>query len=332
MDSPLITIGVITHNRRQWLRRAIDSALSQLGPVDFEVVVCDDGSTDNTVQCLDEIASAHSHVRVIRHCTNRGRPAARNSVVKGMRGNYLIWLDDDDVLTPDCLRAQCAFASAHPSADIVYGNLWFCDSELRTIRVAHGEAVAPHLVANRLLFHNFVPNIGTLIKRQLLEAMAPYDGAYPRGQDYDFWARAACAGARFAFNNVFAAHYWERRACVGEDAVPGRVFQQINSRVTQYLARSLPLSILFPMYSWSTTTRQPKSLSLATIALILMWNGDVESARQFAKSSQEYCDNAVARSILAGSFVLGEIWQTTVTEGLLEVWRRLLLQGLEPWA
>ena len=92
-DRPLVSILICTYNRAQWLAEAVDSALNQRWPV--EVVVVDDGSTDDTPAVL---AAYGARVRAHRHARNSGKPAALNTGIADLRGAAYLVLDDDDKL------------------------------------------------------------------------------------------------------------------------------------------------------------------------------------------------------------------------------------------
>lgn len=101
--SPLVTVIVPTYNRADTIRRAIRSVLAQTFQ-DFEIVVVDDGSTDDTQAAVAEFDD--SRVRYVRRASNGGEAAARNTGVSEARGEYIAWLDSDDEWFNDKLREQ----------------------------------------------------------------------------------------------------------------------------------------------------------------------------------------------------------------------------------
>ncbi|HLJ60676.1 MAG TPA: glycosyltransferase family 2 protein [bacterium] len=117
---PLISAIIPTHNRCEALRDAIDSALGQQERgvlFDLEVIVVDDASTDAT----RDVVAAYPNVRYIRHSTNLGAAKARNTGIFASHGQFVAFLDDDDVWFPHCMRTLLPALIATPEADIAYG-------------------------------------------------------------------------------------------------------------------------------------------------------------------------------------------------------------------
>lgn len=108
-DTPAVSVSVVipTHNRLELLKRAVTSALAQTVP-DLEVIVVDDGSSDGTAAWLAE--QQEPRLRFLRHDTPRRAPAARNAGTRLARGEWIAYLDDDDVWYPNKLERQLQLA------------------------------------------------------------------------------------------------------------------------------------------------------------------------------------------------------------------------------
>src|SRR4051812_48138560 len=98
-DAPLVSIGIPTFNRAESLRRSIRSALAQDHPA-LEVVVSDDGSTDNTAAVVAELAAHDARLRCVSQAVNLGHARNFQAVLEAARGEYFMWLSDDDWLDP----------------------------------------------------------------------------------------------------------------------------------------------------------------------------------------------------------------------------------------
>ncbi len=102
-----ITIGIASCNQAQYLEDAIESAYSQTVPV-HEILICDDGSTDNSLEIAQryefkEFSAIESPVRVIQQ-VNKGLPSARNTILMNATGDYIIFLDADDILMENAIE------------------------------------------------------------------------------------------------------------------------------------------------------------------------------------------------------------------------------------
>jgi hypothetical protein len=122
-DNPLVTVATVAFNSAPFIAEAIDSILAQDFP-DFELLVCDDGSTDDTWQIVQRYADPR--IRAIRNERNLGEYANRNQALRLARGRYILYIDGDDCLYPHGLGFMAralerfpgaAFASAQPPCD-----------------------------------------------------------------------------------------------------------------------------------------------------------------------------------------------------------------------
>ena len=122
-QTSLVSVIIPCHNQARFLTEAIGSVLSQRYSL-FEIVVVDDGSTDDTF----EVATRYREVRCVRQI-NQGLSAARNAGLGASKGSYLVFLDADDRLLPDALEAGVECLTAHPECAFVYGHLQFIASD-----------------------------------------------------------------------------------------------------------------------------------------------------------------------------------------------------------
>lgn len=120
---PCVSVVIIAFNAEAFLAEAIDSVLFQSFS-DYELIVVDDGSADGTAAIAEEYRGWRPDlVRVVRHPDgrNHGMSAARNLGLECARGEFIAFLDADDVWTPDKLKEQVAILRADPEAGLVYG-------------------------------------------------------------------------------------------------------------------------------------------------------------------------------------------------------------------
>ena len=134
-DSPKVSVIIPTYNRAALLPRAVNSVLAQTCQ-DFEILIVDDGSADDTPAVIAGFADAR--VRSFRHDANRGQSAAINTGLANARGEYITPLDDDSVFTPESLAGRlAALEAAPPNTALVYG--W-----MDVVDHATGEPVTGH--------------------------------------------------------------------------------------------------------------------------------------------------------------------------------------------
>ena len=184
------TISVIipTYNYGRFLRETIDSALAQTYPA-LEIIVIDDGSSDDTPQILAEYGD---RIRAIRQ-NNQGVGAARNTGIAAARGEYLSFLDSDDVWNPGKLEMEIARFEADPSLGMVHCGAESFDTAGNTVKVSLTGMegwVAPELLRlDREVIA--APGSGTMVPKRVAEEVGGYDDRLQPSEDWDFCYRIA---------------------------------------------------------------------------------------------------------------------------------------------
>ena len=116
--NPKVSVIITTYNRASLLTRAVNSVLAQTH-TNYELIIVDDCSQDNTGEVIDSFADPR--IRVVRHDTNRGSAAARNTGIAHALGEHIAFLDDDDECTPNRLSDQVCVLDTNPNVGVVYG-------------------------------------------------------------------------------------------------------------------------------------------------------------------------------------------------------------------
>ena len=134
-DTPKISVIVPVYKVEAYLRRCVDSVLAQTFK-DFELILVDDGSPDKCGEICEEYASSHPFISVI-HQKNQGLSAARNNAVPMSRGEFITFVDSDDVITPDYLEYLYGLSESH-HADVSVGGFIY-QYEKRPLKKAERE-------------------------------------------------------------------------------------------------------------------------------------------------------------------------------------------------
>ncbi|NJD05706.1 MAG: glycosyltransferase [Methylococcaceae bacterium] len=191
---PLVTIGIGTYNCAKFLGEAIQSALAQTYPI-IEVLVYDDGSTDNTEQLL---RSFHDpRIRIIRSEVNNGIGYARQRLKFECSGDFLVWLDADDRMYPGRIESLLA---GHKStgSDLVIDRYAQIDQRSQTLP---GILDVPKFIeSDRCFTRLFERNVmlpHPLISRSCFHSI-DFDPSLRYSEDYDYWLKCSAAGRTFA--------------------------------------------------------------------------------------------------------------------------------------
>jgi glycosyltransferase involved in cell wall biosynthesis len=187
------TVVIPAFNAGRTLGSSIRSVLQQTEH-DFELIIVDDGSTDNTSECARSFAT-DPRIRVIVQ-RNRGPSAARNAGLATARGTYVSVLDADDLWLPEYLEVMGGALDAYPEAPFGYTDAWILDDESgrvrRTSAMAYQRPPKSALDSQafflRLLERNFVYTSVTM-RRSVLNGVGGYDETLGTSEDWDFWLR-----------------------------------------------------------------------------------------------------------------------------------------------
>lgn len=236
-QEPLVSILVNAYNEERFIGAAIDSALAQ-SYGNFEVVVFDDHSTDRTA----EIVKSYRDPRV-RYVTSEKRLGiieGRNESLRAARGEYLTYLDADDIYLPDKVRREVEFLEAHREFAAAYCNIgYFFDGAPEKIYRHSFEFYSDADVFPHLLEKMFITNTAVMFRCDVYTKLGGYRTDLGLVEDWEYFLRMTYGGYRIAFLDEDLVRFrlrWDshtnfaRQALVQESAV--KVFENLESQMT----------------------------------------------------------------------------------------------------
>lgn len=185
MPAPLISVIIPTYNRPRYLGEAIESVLGQ-SCGSHEIIVVDDGSTDPPA---DVVAAFGDRVVLLRQ-DNRGTGAARNAGIARSTGEFLAFLDDDDVWVERKLSLQMQVFEAAPETDVVYGHM----EQFVTPGLDEDQSSRLRHLAGQVVAAPIAPSM--LIRRASFDRVGPFDESLQIGVEMDWYAKLCDAGLR----------------------------------------------------------------------------------------------------------------------------------------
>lgn len=206
---PKISVCIPTYNRSHLLPIAIESVLAQTES-DFEIIICDDGSTDDTARVVSQFTDPR--VRYIQHPQNIGKSNNMRSGFDAAVGKYFIKFDDDDRLTPEFLEKTTAILDRHAEIDFVGTDHWVIDvHNTRNLEITHansqkwGRTALKEGIIENLLQVVFVQQslqVGaTLFRRKSLQELGFMRPNMQNCEDNDLFVRLALAGKQGYYLN-----------------------------------------------------------------------------------------------------------------------------------
>jgi glycosyltransferase involved in cell wall biosynthesis len=187
---PRVSAAIVTHNRARYLPHAISSVLAQTNS-DLELIVVDDGSTDDTPAAVEPYLD---RIRYVRRA-HEGKAAARNAAVQLAEGELVAFCDSDDCWFPDRIERQLRAFEQRPDAGMVHGHIALIDGDSRPLpkltaehrsllsRAHRRGATYARYAAECRCFSSTI-----LVRREVFDTIGPYDGRLPI-EDYDFYLR-----------------------------------------------------------------------------------------------------------------------------------------------
>jgi len=195
---PRVSVIMPTFNCARFLPRALESVFAQTF-TDYEVIVADDGSTDDT----REVLAPYSGKITYLFQPNRGPSSARNLALSKASGEFIAYLDADDMWYPHKLERQVAFLDAHREYGLLHSDASFVDESDRILFHAYFRE-RPRTVARgsclmQLLRKNSIHMPTVLEKRECVERVGRFDERLRNGEDYLHWILVAMEGVTFAY-------------------------------------------------------------------------------------------------------------------------------------
>ncbi len=186
------------YNASQYLAEAIDSIIAQTLE-DWELIIIDDGSTDTS----DEIIRSYTDTRIryFQNDGNKGLIYTRNKLIELATGEYIAFLDSDDISMPERLQQQVAFLDNNPDYGLC--GTWSLMIDVNGSRIKKiNMPVSDEEIRCSLLFINTFVQSSIMIRKKIL-LDHPYNGDYPLAEDYELWCRLS---RQYKLKNLPAHH------------------------------------------------------------------------------------------------------------------------------
>ena len=184
---PLVSVIITTYNRRGMAKEAVDSVLQQ-DFLDYELIVVDDGSTDGT---KDELKT-YEHIHYV-YQENQGISRARNQGIKLAQGDFVCFLDSDDLWVPQKLGVQLAMLEENPDINLTYTDeIWIRKGRRVNPKKKHQKYSG--WIFNKCLPLCIISPSSVMLKKDIFEVIGLFDEGLAVCEDYDLWLRIA---ARF---------------------------------------------------------------------------------------------------------------------------------------
>jgi len=237
MNTPLVSVLMTSYNREEYIAEAIESVLVS-SYTNFELIIVDDCSSDNTIEIASSYEAKDSRVKVYVNEKNLGDYYNRNKVASYAKGKYLKYVDSDDIIYPHCLQVMVESMEKYPEAGIGFD----------FFNYAH-EFQFPKLISSSAIYRMHFFQIGVLIigplgsiyNREFFNQVGKFDPAYSVAADSELNLRAAAKKPVVMFQRDL---YWYRQHPNQEKNIRQEEYTLLNYQINKkYLfSENCPLS------------------------------------------------------------------------------------------
>jgi hypothetical protein len=271
---PVISIVIPCFNGERWIAETIRSVLSQsVQPA--EIVIVDDGSTDESVRIASDFAQSQPHLIRIMRQPNQGAPAARTAGLGATGSPYIAFVDADDRLLPEALAIfSRAFVKG---ADIAYGRAYWIDENGRRLGPREQDP-SPSGDAFVSLFEQHPTTSSVAFSRAALTA-CPWNTSLPCAQEFDVLVRCAIRGFRFGFDPAHVAEIRDHRSSQRIANKTSAIFSTVASQNMLGYRKAL-------LESGKMTAIRSSALHLAMLshAVVIARQGHLAFAREVVRN------------------------------------------------
>ncbi|MBX6386338.1 MAG: glycosyltransferase family 2 protein [Microbispora sp.] len=236
---PKVSVIIPVHNTSGYIGQTLDSIFAQTYP-DFEVILINDGSTD-TPELIAALEPYQGRIVYLEQ-ENRGPAAARNAGIRVARGEYVAFLDSDDLWEPDYLAEQMSILEKDPRIDVLYPNARIFGDGAEAGRTAMELSPSEGPVTlERVLDERCNIPIYVTARRHAVVRAGLFDEAFLRAEDYELWVRMLKTGARFEYHAQPLVRYRVRPDSLSSNT--GRQFRaglQVLDKVERTMALTPP--------------------------------------------------------------------------------------------
>lgn len=299
-EKPTVSVIIPAYNRVHLVGRSIRSVLNQTYQ-DFELIVVDDGSTDNTEEVVKEFQKQDRRVKYIKHEKNKGASAARNTGIKNSLGYFLSFLDSDDQWLRN--KLECDVKILNDNKDCVICSTGHTFIDEKTGKIVGKSIFNEQFVSQKIVLRGecIATNDFTAVKKVVLD-IGGFDEKLPARQDWDFWIRITSVGlgVQVPINTV-------NKYVMHADQISAGLKNKLTGTIT----------LLEKHKNLFSSDSLAYSKILNTIGLMFLLSNNSGEAVNYFKESYKYTQNRIKRAklsiILATIKVFGDIGSKVIT-------------------
>ena len=253
IETPLVSIAIVTYNQTQFLKECIDSCLAQ-DYTNLEIVVADDGSTDGTHELLKGYKSRYPNkFKLLLSDKNRGITKNSNAAHFACTGKYIAWMGGDDLMLPEKIRLQVEYMESHPDCSISYHDLEHFESTSGKIIRYTSDHIKPgrYYMKDLVRLGTINGACSTMVRRDKTPTFG-FRETLPVASDWMYWVDTLANGGYMMGLNICLGRYRRHNRNVTNHP-EGKIAGQ---NIIDYMNACNIISVIYPQYRTEAIHRQ----------------------------------------------------------------------------
>jgi len=277
---PKVSVIIPTFNCGSYISEGIDSALNQTFK-DFEIIIVDDGSTDNTKEIVQEYIEKHPKIIKYFYQSNQGVASARNKGIMESKGEYIAILEADDVWLPEKIRMQVKILNENSDAAMVYTDAeMFEGDHLIRASLCHSThanqkidgfrkkiqqcqfndgTILKESLFDELLFGNLIVTLSVVMRKNCLSDVGNFD-SHLAIDDYDYWIRISEKFPIIYLNKITTRYRYRENSLSGKNSLRSARYNEFGAKAIEKVLKKYPnkknilakrISLLYRTSCWS---------------------------------------------------------------------------------
>lgn len=232
----LVSVIIPTYNRGELISAALDSVINQTYK-ELEIIIVDDNSSDNTFNVVEKYCNLDTRINYIKNNKNLGGGGARNIGIKASSGDYIAFLDSDDIWYPEKISRQMSEFQKNPLVQAVFSN--YIMSQYETNEVVANNNSAISCSPSKIFTGNYLGTTSSMIaKKETLIKIGMFDSQLRSCQDWDIYIRLIIAGEIAYVPDLLLTQYYhgKRLSSNGENVIQG--ISHLIMKMPKYLSEA----------------------------------------------------------------------------------------------
>lgn len=249
MNAPMISVIMPVYNAKEYIAEAIDSILNQTY-INFEFIIIDDCSTDNSYQILQSYAVKDNRIKLYRNEKNYKQAYTKNLAIEKAIGKYIAFMDADDISLPERFAKQIEFMEAHPAIDVC--GTWikeFKNNDIDdVVRISIDHIPSSEQLRILLLFAGcYIAHPTTLIRQKILKVNKYDINQEGNAEDYELWSRLVNLGYNFVNIPEVLLYYRQsakQTSALQKEIIINKTIQIISGNYFHYFGKFIQAKYL----------------------------------------------------------------------------------------